>query len=100
MPPISLATTYAQESPGEHQGYDYSRGTNPTRYALERCLARLEGSDLNSDQDVCFGGLAFASGLASIGAVLELLKSEGPHHTVRPFLFEPFRPRPADPKKN
>ncbi|MCZ6834616.1 MAG: PLP-dependent aspartate aminotransferase family protein [Planctomycetota bacterium] len=75
MPPISLSTTYAQKSPGVHQGYDYSRGTNPTRYAFERCLARLEGSSLTQDQDVTFGGFAFSSGLASIGAVLDLLDS-------------------------
>jgi len=75
MPPISLATTYAQRSPGVHQGFDYTRGTNPTRYAFERCLARLEGTTLTEEQDVSFGAFAFASGLAAIGAVLDLLDS-------------------------
>jgi cystathionine gamma-lyase len=75
MPPISLATTYAQRSPGVHQGYDYTRGTNPTRYAFERCLARLEGSALTEKQDTSFGAFAFASGLAAIGAALDLLDS-------------------------
>ena len=75
MPAISLATTYAQQSPGVHQGYDSTRGTNPTRYAFERCLARLEGSVLTEAQDTSFGAFAFSSGLASIGAALELLDS-------------------------
>ena len=44
MPPVSLASTYAQVSPGRHMGYAYGRGQNPTRYALERCLASLECS--------------------------------------------------------
>ena len=46
MLPISLASTYAQTSPGEHAGYAYARGHNPTRYALERCVAALEHSTL------------------------------------------------------
>ncbi|MCH7603140.1 MAG: PLP-dependent transferase, partial [Planctomycetes bacterium] len=75
MPPISLSTTYAQRAPGEHQGFDYSRGTNPSRYAFERCIAKLEGSDLTEDQDISCGGFAFASGLASIGVTLDLLDS-------------------------
>jgi len=75
MPPIYLTTTYAQKSPGEHQGYDYSRGTNPSRYAFERCIAKVEGSTLSEEDDVTCGGFAFASGLASIGAALELLNS-------------------------
>lgn len=74
MPPIYLTTTYAQQSPGEHQGYDYSRGTNPSRFAFERCIARVEGSKLSEEQDRTFGGFAFSSGLASIGTVLELLE--------------------------
>ncbi len=73
MPPISLASTYAQQSPGVHQGYDYSRGTNPTRFALERCIALLEGSKLSEKEDLTLGGFAFSSGLASIATVLELL---------------------------
>ncbi len=73
MPPVSLSSTYAQPSPGEHLGYEYSRSHNPTRYALERCLARVEGSTLTEAEDVSFGGFAFASGLASIGTALELL---------------------------
>ncbi|MEE9130270.1 MAG: PLP-dependent aspartate aminotransferase family protein [Phycisphaerales bacterium] len=75
MPPISLASTYAQESPGVHQGFEYSRSHNPTRYALERCIARLEGSTLTEHDDVSWGGFAFASGLAAIGTALELLES-------------------------
>jgi len=75
MPPISLATTYTQESPGVHQGFDYSRGTNPSRFAFERCIARVEGSTLSAEDDTTFGGFAFASGLASIAAVLEILDS-------------------------
>jgi cystathionine gamma-lyase len=73
MPPISLSSTYAQQSPGVHQGFDYSRGTNPTRFALERCIALLEGSTLSEKQDLTHGGFAFSSGLASIATVLELL---------------------------
>ncbi len=73
MPPITLASTYAQESPGVNQGFEYSRSHNPTRYALERCIARLEGSSLTENEDVSFGGFAFASGLASIATTLELL---------------------------
>ena len=63
MMPISATSTYAQESPGVHKGYEYSRSQNPTRMAFERCIADLEsGSD----------GMAFASGLAAIGTILEL----------------------------
>lgn len=75
MPPISLSSTYAQQSPGVHQGYEYSRSHNPTRYAFERCIARLEGSSLSESEDVTFGGFAFASGLASTATTLELLDS-------------------------
>ena len=75
MPPISLSSTYAQSSPGEHKGFEYTRSHNPTRYALERCIAALEGSGLSEQQDVTCGGYAFASGLASIGTTLELLDS-------------------------
>jgi len=65
MVPIYASSTYAQKSPGEHLGFEYSRSHNPTRFAYERCVAALEkGSD----------GFAFASGLAAIATVLELLK--------------------------
>lgn len=64
MPPIYANSTYAQESPGVHKGLDYGRSHNPTRWALERCVADLEGGTQ---------AFAFASGLASIAAVLELL---------------------------
>ena len=66
MVPIYATSTYAQESPGVHKGFEYSRSQNPTRNAFERCIADLEsGSE----------GFAFASGLAAIGTVLELLDS-------------------------
>ena len=73
MPPIFLASTYAQESPGVHKGFEYTRSHNPTRYALERCIARLEGSTLTQEQDVSFGGFGFASGMAAVNTVLDLL---------------------------
>jgi len=73
MPPISLSSTYAQESPGVHKGFEYSRSHNPTRYALERMVAGLEGSPITEDQDPSCGGFAFASGLAAIGTCLEML---------------------------
>ena len=66
MTPIYATSTYAQTSPGEHKGYDYARTRNPTRDALEACLAELEGGH---------SGFAFASGMAAIGTVLELLDS-------------------------
>lgn len=66
MPPIYANSTYAQESPGVHKGLDYGRSHNPTRWALERCLNDLEGGAK---------AFAFASGLASIATVLELLES-------------------------
>lgn len=75
MPPISLSTTYAQESPGVHQGYEYSRTHNPTRFALERMMAGLEGSGLTEEQDRTMGGFAFGTGLASIATCLDLLES-------------------------
>src|SRR5262245_36715777 len=75
MPPISLSTTYAQESPGKHKGFEYTRSHNPTRYALERCLAAIERSTLMPQQDVTCGGFAFSSGLAAMGTALELLDS-------------------------
>jgi cystathionine gamma-lyase len=64
MPPIYATSTYAQESPGVHKGLDYGRSHNPTRWALERCVADLESGS---------AGFAFASGLSAISAVLELL---------------------------
>jgi cystathionine gamma-lyase len=75
MPPISLSSTYAQQSPGVHAGFEYSRSHNPTRYAFERAIALLECSGLSEAEDVTCGGFAFASGLASIGTCLELLDS-------------------------
>ncbi|MCY1412060.1 Cystathionine beta-lyase [compost metagenome] len=64
MPPIYANSTYRQESPGVHKGLDYGRSHNPTRWALERCVADLEGGAQ---------AFAFASGLAAISSVLELL---------------------------
>lgn len=75
MPPISLSSTYAQASPGEHQGYEYSRSHNPTRFAWERCIATLEGTGLDEETDVSRGGFAFSSGLAAMGTALELVDS-------------------------
>ena len=66
MTPIYTSSTYVQESPGVHKGYDYSRSVNPTRKALEACIADLEGST---------HGYAFASGMAASATVLELLTS-------------------------
>ena len=66
MPPIYATSTYVQESPGRHQGYEYSRTQNPTRMAYERCVADLEGG---------VGGFAFASGMAASSTILELLDS-------------------------
>src|SRR6202161_1314606 len=63
--PIYATSTYTQEAPGKHKGYEYSRSGNPTRTALETCLASLEGGER---------GLAFASGLAATTAVLSVLK--------------------------
>ena len=73
MPSIYTSSTYAQESPGVHKGFEYSRSHNPTRYAFERAMASLEGSSLTEEQDVTQGGFAFSSGLASAGTALELL---------------------------
>ena len=64
MPPIYATSTYVQQSPGVHKGFDYGRSHNPTRFALERCVADLEGGAQ---------AFAFASGLAAISTVLELL---------------------------
>jgi len=73
MPPIVLSSTYAQTSPGVHQGFEYSRTHNPTRFALERMLAGLEASGLTEEQDRTRGGFAFASGMAAIATALELV---------------------------
>ncbi len=66
MTPIYASSTYVQESPGRHKGYDYARTRNPTREALEACVANLENGA---------AGFAFASGMAAAGTVLELLDS-------------------------
>ena len=75
MPPIYTSSTYAQESPGVHKGYEYSRSHNLTRFSFERAISSIEGSPLDSDQDTTFGGFAFASGLAASSTCLELLDS-------------------------
>jgi cystathionine gamma-synthase len=64
VPPISISTTFAQQGVGRHSGWEYSRSANPTRAALEMCLASLEGAR---------HGFAFASGLAAEDAVLRQL---------------------------
>lgn len=66
MPPIYATSTYVQKSPGVHQGYEYSRSQNPTRMAFERCIADLESGA---------HGYAFASGMAAISTILELLNA-------------------------
>ncbi len=66
--PITLSTTFAQSSVGEHKGFEYSRSGNPTRAALEACVASLENAR---------HGLAFASGLAAEDNVLRLLPPGG-----------------------
>ncbi len=64
--PIYQTSTFVQDAPGEHKGYDYARSNNPTREVLEKVIAQLEGGKCAS---------AFASGLAAIDAVLKLLES-------------------------
>lgn len=64
MTPIYATSTYVQRSPGDHQGWEYSRSHNPTRDAYEKCIADLEGG---------IRGLAFASGMAAASTILELL---------------------------
>ncbi len=66
MPPIYATSTYVQESPGVHKGYEYSRSQNPTRMAYERCIADLESGEQ---------GYAFASGLSAIATLLDCLDS-------------------------
>ena len=73
MPPIFQTSTYAQPSPGVHKGFEYTRSHNPTRYALERSIARLEGSTIAESDDASCGGFAFASGMAAIATLLELI---------------------------
>jgi len=73
VPPIFTSATYAQAAPGEHQGFEYTRSHNPTRYALERMMAVLEGSEVTEDQDPSRGGFAFASGMAAMATALELV---------------------------
>ncbi len=72
MPPIYTSSTYIQESPGVHKGFEYSRSQNPTRFAYERCIAELESGTR---------GFAFGSGLAAISTALELLDA-GSHVMV------------------
>lgn len=72
VPPVSLSTTFAQQAVGEHRGFEYSRSANPTRAALEACLASLEGAA---------HGLAFSSGLAAEDCVLRLL-APGDHVVI------------------
>jgi cystathionine gamma-lyase len=66
MTPIYATSTYVQESPGKHKGYDYSRSINPTRSAYERCIADLESGTR---------GFAFASGMAAMATLLDMLES-------------------------
>ncbi len=66
MPPIYATSTYVQRSPGDHQGYEYSRTQNPTRMAYERCVADLESGT---------HGFAFASGMAATATILDLIDS-------------------------
>jgi len=68
IPPISLSSTFTQAAPGDHKGFEYARSGNPTRAALETCLAALEGTER---------GLAFASGLAATTAVFQALLKPG-----------------------
>jgi cystathionine gamma-lyase len=66
MPPIFTSSTYIQESPGVHKGFEYSRSHNPTRFAWERAVASLESGN---------HGYAFASGMAATSTIMELLSS-------------------------
>ena len=66
MTPVYLTSTYVQDGLGENKGYEYARGKNPTREALERNVAALEGGT---------HGFAFGSGLAALDAILKLFKS-------------------------
>lgn len=92
MPPIHTSVTFAQEAVGVHRGYVYSRAGNPTRDALERCLAALEGGSR---------ALAFASGMAATATALDLLDAGA--HLIAPYdgyggtfrLLSEVRPRSA-----
>src|SRR5947199_10164004 len=75
--PIYATSTYVQESPGKHKGYDYARSINPTRLAYEKCIADLESGSR---------GFAFASGLAGMSTILDLLES-GSHIVVSDDLY-------------
>src|SRR5229473_1741933 len=77
MTPIYATSTYVQQSPGVHKGYDYSRSINPTRSAYERCIADLESGSR---------GWAFASGLAAMATALDALDS-GSHIVVSDDLY-------------
>jgi cystathionine gamma-lyase len=77
MTPIYATSTYAQQSPGVHKGYDYARSINPTRSAYERCVADLESGTR---------GWAFASGLAAMSTALETIDS-GSHVVVSDDLY-------------
>ena len=85
MTPIYATSTYVQESPGKHKGFEYSRSHNPTRFAYERCVADLEGGTR---------GFAFASGVAATATALDLLDS-GDHVVAGNDLFvrEPIHNR-------
>ncbi|MDA0803866.1 MAG: PLP-dependent aspartate aminotransferase family protein [Planctomycetota bacterium] len=75
MPPIFTSSTFVQQSPGVHSGFEYSRSHNATRFAFERCMASLENTGLSEEQERTCGGFAFASGLAAIATALDLLDS-------------------------
>src|SRR5438067_10011178 len=75
--PIYATSTYVQESPGKHKGYDYSRSINPTRLAYEKCVVDLESGT---------GGFDFASGVAAMSTILDLLES-GSHIVVSDDLY-------------
>ena len=77
MTPIYATSTYVQQSPGVHQGFEYSRSQNPTRFAYERCVADLERGSR---------GFAFASGLAAMATILDLLNA-GDHIIARDDLY-------------
>ena len=70
VPPITLASTFVQDAVGDHRGYEYARSANPTRAALETCVAELEGAE---------HGLAFASGMAAEDAILRAALDAGDH---------------------
>ncbi|MBD0321338.1 MAG: PLP-dependent transferase, partial [Gemmatimonadetes bacterium] len=72
MTPVYLTSTYVQAGPGEHKGFEYSRTHNLTRFALEKCLAALEGAQY---------GAAFASGLAASDMLMHMLDA-GDHVVV------------------